>query len=87
MPVVEFQAREPNRGIIRKEAHLLAFRREFNAFLMALVRAGARVLHIHPATPLCASVEIGRVLLPKTFEEVHVHDWQAPEWKAALRLK
>lgn len=87
MPVVEFQAREPNRGIIRKEAHLLAFRREFNAFLMALVRAGTRVLHIHPATPLCASVEIGRVLLPKTFEEVYVHDWQAPEWKAALRLK
>lgn len=87
LPVVEFQAREPNRGIIRTEGHLLAFRREFNAFLMALARAGVRVLHFHPATPLCASVEVGRMLLPKTFEEVHVHEWQAPHWKAALQLK
>ncbi|MDP1756529.1 MAG: SAVED domain-containing protein [Pseudohongiella sp.] len=87
MEVVEFQARVPNRGIIRAEAHLLAFRRDFNAFLMALVRAGVRVLHIHPATPLCVSVEIGRMLLPKTFEEIHVHDWQAPAWRPALRLK
>lgn len=87
MPAVEFQALEPNGGIIRTEAHLNAFRRDFNSFLMALVRAGARVLHIHAATPLCASVEIGRMLLPKTFEEVHVLDWQAPTWRPALRLK
>lgn len=85
--VVEFGAVEPNRGIIRKEAHLLEFRREFNAFLMQLVRAGARILHLYPATPLSASVEIGRLLLPKTFEEVHVWEWQAPSWKYALRLK
>lgn len=87
LPVVEFQAQKPNRGIIRTEGHLLAFRREFNAFLMALVRAGVRILHLHPATPLCASVEVGRMLLPKTFEEVRVWDWQAPHWKAALRLR
>lgn len=85
--VVEFRVVEPNRGIIRTERHVQAFRHEFNAFLMQLVRAGARVLHLHPATPLCASVEIGRMLLPKTFEEVHVWEWQAPEWKPALRLK
>ncbi|MDE2343862.1 MAG: SAVED domain-containing protein [Betaproteobacteria bacterium] len=85
--VVEFRAVEPKRGIIRQEAHLREFRREFNAFLMQLVRAGVRVLHIHPATPLSASVEIGRLLLPKTFEEVHVWEWQAPVWKQALRLK
>ncbi len=78
MEVVEFQARTPNRGIIRAEAHLNAFRRDFNAFLMALVRAGVRVLHIHPATPLCVSVEIGRMLLPKTFEEIHVHECKLP---------
>ena len=34
-----------------------------------------------------ASIEIGRLLLPKTFEEVHVWEWQAPEWRPALRLK
>lgn len=85
--VLEFRAKEPNRGILRTEAHLQMFRREFNAFLMGLVRAGARVLHIHPATPLCASVEIGRMLLPKMFEEIHVWEWQAPQWKPALRLK
>ena len=85
--VVEFRAREPNRGIIRTEGHLQAFRREFNAFLMSLVRAGVQVLHIHPVMPLCASVEVGRMLLPKTFEEVHVWDWQAPIWKPAVRLK
>lgn len=84
---VEFRAIEPNRGIIRTEDHLQAFRREFNAFLMQLVRAGARVLHLHPATPLCASVEIGRMLLPKTFEEVHVWEWKAPTWRPAVRLK
>lgn len=87
MEVVEFQARSPNRGIIRTESHLLAFRRDLNAFLMALARAGARVLHIHPATPLSASVEVGRLLLPKIFEEIHVHEWQAPNWRTALRLK
>lgn len=87
LEVVEFRAVAPNRGIIRTEAHLQAFRREFNAFLMQLIRAGVRHLHIHPATPLCASVEIGRTLLPKTFESVYVWEWQAPEWRKVLRLK
>ncbi|GBG14210.1 RND transporter [Novimethylophilus kurashikiensis] len=85
--IVEFRAEAPNRGIIRTEGHVQAFRREFNAFLMKLVRAGVRVLHLHPATPLCLSVEIGRMLLLKTFEEIHVWEWQAPIWKQALRLK
>lgn len=85
--VVEFAAVAPGRGIIRKEMHLHQFRTSFNAFLQHLFAAGARVVHIHPATPLSASIEIGRLLLPKTFEEVHVWEWQAPEWKQALRLK
>ncbi len=85
--VVEFQAVSPDRGIIRKEEHLLTFRREFDAFLQRITRAGARVVHIYPATPLSASFEIGRMLLPKTFEEIHVWERQAPEWKQALRLK
>ncbi|KEX94971.1 hypothetical protein HA62_02525 [Pseudomonas putida] len=85
--VVEFRAQMPNRGIIRKEAHLLNFRREFDGFLQRLTGAGARVVHVHPATPLSASIEIGRMLLPKTFEEIHVWEWQAPEWKRALQLK
>lgn len=85
--VVEFRAVAPNRGIIRTESHVQGFRREFNAFLMQLVRSGVRILHLHPATPLCASVEIGRMLLPKTFEEVHVWEWQAPTWRPALRLR
>lgn len=87
LPVVEFRAVEPNRGIIRTEDHLKAFRQSFNAFLLQLVRAGVRVLHLHPATPLCASVEIGRLLLPKTFEAVHVWEWQAPAWMQAVTLK
>lgn len=86
-PVVEFRAVLPNRGIIRSETHVLEFRRQFNAFLMALIRAGAQVLHLLPATPLCASVEIGRMLLPKTFQEVHVWEWQNSTWRQALRLK
>lgn len=85
--VVEFEAVAPGRGIIRKEAHLQQFRTSFNAFLQHLFAAGVRVVHIHPATPLSASVEVGRLLLPKTFEEVHVWEWQAPEWRQALRLK
>lgn len=87
LPFIEFRAVEPNRGIIRTEGHVLGFRREFNAFLLKLVRAGVRTLHLHPATPLCASIEIGRMLLPKTFEEVHVWEWQAPYWTRVLRLK
>lgn len=86
-PVVEFGAVSPGRGIIRKDAHLQQFRASFNAFLLSLFAAGARVVHIHPATPLSASIEIGRLLLPKTFEEVNVWDWQSPEWKPGLRLK
>lgn len=85
--VVEFQAVAPDRGIIRKEAHVQQFRSSFDAFLQQLFKAGARVLHIYPATPLSASIEIGRTLLPKAFEEVHVWDWQAPHWKSTLRLK
>lgn len=85
--VVEFEAVAPGRGTIRKDAHLQQFRTSFNAFLQHLFAAGVRVVHIHPATPLSASIEIGRLLLPKTFEEVHVWEWQAPEWKQALRLK
>jgi hypothetical protein len=85
--VVEFQAVAPDRGIIRKEVHLQQFRRSFDAFLQRVTGAGARVVHIYPATPLSASVEIGRMLLPKTFEEIHVWEWQAPAWKQALRLK
>lgn len=85
--VVEFHAVAPGRGIIRKESHVQQFRTSFNAFLQQLFAAGARVLHLHPATPLSASIEIGRTLLPKAFEEVHIWEWQAPEWKPALRLK
>ena len=44
--VVEFQAVSPDRGIIRKQEHLLTFRREFDAFLQRITRAGARVVHI-----------------------------------------
>ncbi len=84
---VEFQAMSPDRGIIRKEVHLQLFRRSFDAFLQRISGAGARVVHIHPATPLSASIEIGRMLLPKTFEEIHVWEWQAPDWRATLRLK
>ncbi|WP_173025198.1 SAVED domain-containing protein [Acidovorax sp. SRB_14] len=87
MNTVEFTAVEPNRGIIRTEAHMLDFRREFNAFLLNLHRSGARVIHLHPTTPLSASVEIGRLLLPKVFEEVHVWEWRAPSWRPALRLR
>lgn len=87
IPVVEFRAVYPDRGIIRTAAHVKEFRRQFNSFLMRLVSAGARILHLYPATPLCASVEIGRMLLPKTFEEVHVWEWQAPTWKQTLQLK
>lgn len=85
--VVEFKALKPDRGIIRKEAHVQLFRRSFDAFLQRVTGAGARVVHIYPATPLSASVEIGRMLLPKTFEEIHVWEWQAPNWSPALRLK
>lgn len=85
--VVEFEAVVPGRGIIRKGAHLQQFRTSFNAFLQQLFAAGVRVVHIYPATPLSASIEIGRMLLPKMFEEVHVWEWQAPDWKQALRLK
>ena len=85
--VVEFGAVAPGRGLIRKEVHLQQFRASFNAFLQLIFAAGVRVVHIHPATPLSASIEIGRLLLPKTFEEIHVWEWQAPEWKQALRLK
>lgn len=85
--VVEFEAVAPGRGIIRKDAHLQHFRKSFSAFLQHLFAAGVRVVHIHPATPLSASIEIGRMLLPKTFEEVHVWEWQAPDWRRALRLK
>jgi hypothetical protein len=87
MPVLEFRVVAPGRGVIRTEAHLLEFRRHFNAFLNALNAGGVRVLHILPATPLSASVEIGRMLLPKIFEEVHAWEWQAPCWKHAVRLK
>jgi len=85
--IVEFRAKEPNRGIIRTEAHMQVFRREFNAFLMALVRGGAGVIHIYPATPLGASIAIGQIILPKAFEEIHVWEWQAPKWRPAIRLK
>ncbi|MCX8519345.1 MAG: SAVED domain-containing protein [Methylophilaceae bacterium] len=87
MPMVEFKAINPNRAIIRTESHVQAFKKTFNDFLTNLVRSGVQVLHIHPATPLCASVEIGRLLLLKTFEEIHVWEWQAPNWKSAIRLK
>lgn len=85
--VVEFLAVTPGRSIIRKETHLQHFRTSFNAFLQQLFAADVRIVHIHPATPLSASIEIGRLLLPKMFEQVHVWEWQAPDWKPALRLK
>jgi len=85
--VVEFESVSPGRGIIRKDVHVQQFRASFNAFLQHLFAAGVRVVHVHPATPLSASIEIGRLLLPKTFEEVHVWEWQAPKWTQALRLK
>lgn len=86
-PVLKFGAAAPDRGIIRADAHLQDFRRNFNSFLLGLVGAGARVIHLHPAAPLSANVELGRLLLAKTLEEVHVWDWQAPTWVNALRIR
>lgn len=85
--VLVFRAKNPGRGIVRKEAHVHHFRKRFSDFLQDLFAAGARVVHLYPATPLSASIEVGRLLLPKTFEEVHVWEWRAPEWRQALRLK
>lgn len=85
--LVEFRVISPNRTIIRTAEHAQDFRHHFNAFLMKLINAGARVLHLYPATPLCVSVEIGRLLLPKTFDEVYVWEWQSSVWKKSLRLK
>lgn len=87
VPIVRFEAASPNRGIIRTDAHLDEFRKRCNEFFVALTAAGARVIHVYPATPLSASVELGRLLLPKTLEEVHVWDKQAPKWVHALRLR
>jgi hypothetical protein len=86
-PTIRFEAVVPDRGIVRTEAHLRHFRERCNTFFVALTAAGARVVHIYPATPLSVSVELGRLLLPKTFEEVHVWDRQAPTWVHALRLR
>ena len=87
LPVVTFAATSPGRGILCAEAHVLEFRRRFNDFLLGLVRAGARILHLFPASPLSASVEIGRLLLAKTVEEVWVWEYQAPTWRQALRIR
>lgn len=87
MPLLRFSAKNPNRGIVCRHEHVQDFRRQFNAFMLGLVRAGARVVHVLPAAPLSVSVELGRLLLGKTLEEVHVWDWQAPRWVAALRLR
>lgn len=87
MPVLRFGAKSPNRGIVCRHEHLQDFRKQFNVFLLGLVRAGVRVVHILPAAPLSVSVELGRLLLAKTLEEVHVWDWQAPCWVSALRLR
>ncbi len=51
--IVRFEAVKPNRAIIRTEADVLEFRKCFNEFLVAVTRAGARVLHFYPAAPLC----------------------------------
>jgi len=63
------------------------FRTSVNAFLQQLFKVSARALHIHPATALSASIELGRTLLPVASEEVYVWEWQAPHWKPTLRLK
>lgn len=71
MPVFEFRAEEPNRGIIRTEAHLLEFRRQLNAFLMFSTPLRCACFTSSRRPPLCASVEIARMLLPEVFEVVH----------------
>ena len=55
--------------------------------LLVILIKQAQVLYLYPALPCGECVEIGRALLPKTLEEVHVWEWQAPPWKQAFRLK
>lgn len=86
VPVVRFSAKNPQRELLESEANLGGFRRQFNRFLTEVHRAGASKLDVLPATPLSASVEAGRCLLPKIFERVSVWEYQAPNWVEALQI-
>lgn len=61
-----------NRGIIRTEAYTSVLWRELNAFLLHPYRSGARVVHLHPATSLAASVDVLRVASLERSDAVNV---------------
>ncbi len=85
-PLVRFSAVNPRRELIGSEVNLSGFRRAFDSFINELQAAGARQLELLPVTSLCTSVEIGRRILPKIFEEVAVWEYRSSTWTWSLRI-
>lgn len=85
-PLVKFSAKNPVRELIKNPIQLDKFRSLFNNFLTELHRAGVREIDLLPVTSLSASVEIGRLLLPKIFNRVSVWEYQKQQWRQALDL-
>lgn len=85
-PVIRFSARNPRRELIGSQMNLEGFSRRFGEFLAQLNRAGVVELDLLPVTSLSASVEVGRVLLPKTFSRVSVWEYKDPNWVKAVNL-
>lgn len=84
--VVKFSSVTPMRELIKCQRHLEDFRIQFTKFMDKLHAAGARTIEILPVTSLCASVEIGRVILPKIYERVGIWEYRNSNWKHTLNI-
>lgn len=83
--LVRFSATNPKRELIGSQANLDGFRRKFSDFLIQLHRAGVTEIDLLPVTSLSTSVEVGRAILPKTFNRVSVWEYRSNTWTKALK--
>ncbi|WP_234841238.1 SAVED domain-containing protein [Sinorhizobium meliloti] len=83
-------ARNANNDILRTREDLAVWRRECRAVLEAMKdRHGAgNIIHVFPALPVSASVELGRVWMPKAHLPMRIydHNWALGGFRQTLDI-
>lgn len=70
------EAELPHNDILKRQAELSEFRRRLRSLLDAIKAAHGKgtMLHVFPAVPVAAAIEVGRVYMPKADLPMQIYD-------------
>jgi hypothetical protein len=79
-------AQDPHNDMMRYPEDLQEFRRLVRRLYNEIKASGADAIHVFPAIPISAAVELGRVWMPRADLPLHIYD-QVPKRGFMFRWK